>query len=249
MPALVMRVRPLRRRWFLAAVAIAAPAAAAAAAAQETYVEARTHTDEVSVMGRTVPARDGTTRTWIGEDRIAVQDEAAGNTVILRADLGRIYVVMPEARTYYESPIPFQFPPEMQQMMQVLNPQVTVTPTDETRVVNEWTARLTKVHVTMMGQDVAMDMWMSPDVGVPTERVRALTQAMFSANPAFSELGAKMASIEGYPVRVESRVTVMGSSFGSWQEVQTVETREAPPGTFEVPAGYEKTDRLPTAGG
>lgn len=239
------RARALRRA---SLVVVAAAVLPAAAAAQETYVESRTHTDQVSVMGRTVPARDGTTRTWIGEDRIAVQDEAAGNTVILRADLGRIYVVLPEQRSYYESAIPFQFPPEMQQMMQVLNPQASVTPTDSTRVVNGWSARLTKVNVTMMGQDVAMDMWMSPDVGVSTDQVRRLTQAMFSANPAFAELGAKMASIEGYPVRVDSRVTIMGSSFGSWQEVQKVERRAAPPGTFDVPAGFTKTDRLPTAG-
>lgn len=236
-----------RRRIPLLALALAAAAfLPAAVPAQETYVEARTHTDEVSVMGRTVPARDGTTRTWIGEDRIAVQDEAAGNTVIFRADLGRMYVIFPEERSYYESTIPFQFPPEMQQMMQVLNPQVTVTPTADTRVVNGWSATLTKVGIKMMGQDVAMDMWMSPEVDVSADQVRKLTQAMFSANPAFAELGSKMAALEGYPVRVESRVSVMGSSFGSWQEVQKVERRAAPEGTFEVPAGYKKTDRIPT---
>jgi hypothetical protein len=30
--------------------------------------------------------------------------------------------------------------------------------------------------------------------------------------------------------------------------VQKVERRAAPPGTFDVPAGFTKTDRLPTAG-
>jgi hypothetical protein len=227
-------------RW-LAAALLAVPGVAFG---QDVYIEAKSHTDAVEMMGHSVPAQDGVSRTWIGDDRIAIHDESAGSSVIFRGDLNKMYVLFPKDRTYYESDLPFRFPPEVAQMMAVMKPEVAVTPTGESRVVNGFNTTLTKVNIKMMGQDIAMDYWVSKEVGVSTEQLRRFTQAMFAGNPMLGELGERMAAIDGYPVRVESRVSVMGSTFGSWQEVQKVEKKSAPPGTYEVPEGYTRTDRF-----
>lgn len=217
----------------------------ALASSQDVYIESRTHTDPVKMMGHSMPAQDGVNRTWIGDGKIAMLDDAAGRSIIVRSDQGKIFVVDSKAKTYYESKLPFELPPEVTRMMAAMKPEVTVTPTSQTRVVNGFNATLTKVTIKMAGQDVAMDYWVSKDVGVPREQIQRVTQAMFAANPMLSELGQKMSSIEGYPVRVDTRVTAMGSTFGSWQEVTKIEKKAAPPGIYEIPQGFTKTDALP----
>ena len=215
-----------------------------AARAQDTYIEAKTHTDAVQMMGQSVPAQDGVNRTWIGDKKIAVWDEAAGTAVILRPDLGKMYVLYPKEKKYLESAIPFQLPPEMQQAMAAMKPEVTVTPTTESKVINGFPTKLTRVKIRMMGQEIDMEYWVSTELGVSSEQVREVTQAMFAGNPMLAEMGKKMSAIEGYPVRIDTRVQAMGSTFASWQEVQKVEKRAAPPGTYDVPEGYTKTETL-----
>jgi len=239
--------RPLRpARALVAAALLALPSLAAA---QDVYIESTTHTDAVKMMGREVPAQDGINRTWIGDDRLAVEDAAAGSLIIFRADRGRIYLVNTHDRTYYESPVPFQFPPDVAQTMASMKPEVTVTPTTESRVVNGFKATLTRVTIKVMGQDIQMAYWISKDVPVPQDEVRKLTQAMFAGNPMLGEVAEKMAALDGYPVRVETTVTAMGSTFGSWQEVQKVERKAAPSGTYEVPADFKKTSEPAGASG
>jgi hypothetical protein len=237
----------VRRRsiWLVRVLAAALVAFPALARGQDVYIESKTHTDGVKMMGHEVPPRDGVNRTWIGDGRIAIADDAAGSEVILRTDQNKMYILNPQERTYYESTLPLQVPPEMSQMMATMKPEVTVTPTAEAREVSGFHTTLTKVNLKMMGQNIDMNYWVSKDVGVSKDQIQKLTQAMFAGNPMLGELADKMTSIEGYPVRVETTVSAMGSTFGSWQEVQKVEKKAAPPGTFDVPAGYKKTDKFP----
>jgi hypothetical protein len=227
-------------RWLVAGL-ISLPTLAGA---QDVYIEAKAHTDAVQMMGQSVPAQDGINRTWIGEGKIAILDETAGHSVILRADQGKMYVLFPKDKTFYESKLPFEFPAEISQMMDAMDPQVSVMPTTQSKVVNGFETTLTQVQIKMMGQDIAMDFWVSKDLGISLDQVRSVSEAMFAGNPMFKDLGEKMAAIEGYPVRIDTRVSVMGSTFGGWQEVQKVEKKAAPAGTYEVPEGYTKTEKF-----
>jgi hypothetical protein len=224
----------------LAVVLLLAPAGALSG--QDVYIEARSHTDAINVAGRSIPAQDGIQRTWIGENRVAIMDENVGHGVILRADQGKMYLLFPGQKAYYESSLPFQFPEEISEMMSMVKPQITVTPTGRTRIVNGFNTKLTKVNIRMLGQDIAADYWVSKDLGISREKLQKLTQAMFGGNPVLGEMGQKLSSIDGYPVRVDTKVTALGATFGSWQEVRKVEKRAAPVGTYDVPKGYTKTD-------
>ena len=123
-------------RWIAALALTAMPSLAWG---QDVFIEAKTHTDAISMMGHDVPAQDGVNHTWIGDGKVAVMDESAGTSVIFRADLGKMYVLFPKDKTYYESTLPFQFPPEIAQMMAAVKPEVTLTETAETKVVNMMT--------------------------------------------------------------------------------------------------------------
>jgi hypothetical protein len=182
----------LKIRRYLLPVLLAVPALAAA---QDIYIEARTHTDAVKMMGQSVPARDGVTRTWVGENKIAIHDETGGNVIVFRGDLEKMYILFPRSKTFYESPIPFQYPPQVAKMLTAMKPEVSVTPTTQSKVVNGFNTTLTKVNIKMMGQDVSMDYWLSKDVGVPREQIRRLTEAMAAGNPMLAELGRKMSEI------------------------------------------------------
>jgi len=61
------------------------------------------------------------------------------------------------------------------------------------------------------------------------------------------ELGMNMSwmkemvdKLHGFPVRSDSTMTMMGSTFKSWQELESVDQQSPPAGHYEAPAGYKE---------
>jgi len=226
----VLRVLPL------AASLVLVPAAYG----QDVYVEAISHTDESEMMGQKTPAKDGLVKTWIGEKRIATWNEAENTGVIVRGDINKMFILFPKNKTYYESPLPFKFPPEIEKMQEMMKVEATVTPTGEKKVIAGFNTERVEVTISMMGQDMKMNYWISKEVPVSTDQLAAVIEAMFSRNPMFGDLLDKFRHLEGYPVRVEFQFLGMNS----YQEVTKVEQKPAPAGTYEVPEGFTKTEEF-----
>jgi hypothetical protein len=53
--------------------------------------------------------------------------------------------------------------------------------------------------------------------------------------------------LEGFPVRSESTTTMMGKSFKSWQELESVDEKSAPAGFYAPPVGYKEVKFDPMA--
>lgn len=238
------------RRALLALLVLALPLAAGA----DTLYTMKSHTDAFKVGGESQPAKDATVKVWAAGDRLR-RDEG-DQTMIFRLDKNRLYVVDHEDKTYSEISLPIDLRKMMpkgseamaDQIAAAMQVTVQVAPRDETKKVNQWNARRYDLTVqSAMGMKIATTMWVSKDVEgfAPFNKMAG---AMASLQPGSGEWVKQLEKIDGFPVLTESRVDALGAQFGTREELVSVETKAAPSGAYDPPAGYKAQPYNPIAG-
>lgn len=222
---------------FVLAALLAAPALA------DAVISMKSHTD--AVMGQ--PASDETTTMWVGKDRMA---RVGGDTsFIIRADQKKLYIIDTAGKTYSELDLPIDlakyFPPEMQAqigaMMQQMKMTVKLTPTAETRKIGDWNTKLYKAEIAnAMGMKMDIDMWVTKDIAIDMAAYKDLAGNLQGLQLGFEDVAKEMAKIDGISVLTENTMSIMGNTVKSREEVVSAETKAAPAGTYEVPAGLTK---------
>ncbi len=235
------------------ALLVTLPGLASPAGADSLFV-AKSHTDAFEVAGQKQPAKDSQVRTWISGDRLRRDD--GDQSVIFRPDLKLLYLVDHESKTYSELALPIDLrkmmPPGSEamadQIAEGMKLTVQVTAKDETRKVNQWNTKRYDVAVqSAMGMKIATTLWVSKEVDGYASMNR-LAAAMASLQPGSAAWVRELEAIDGYPVLQESSVDALGAKFGTREELVSVETKDAPAGTFEPPAGYTAQPYNPIAG-
>jgi hypothetical protein len=193
-------------------------------------------------------------KIWVAGDKLRRDEE--DQSMILRLDKNRLYVLDHEDKTYSELALPIDLrkmmPPGSEAMAdQVANGMkltVQVTPRDEARKVNQWNAKRYDVAIqSAMGMKIATTMWVSKEVeGFPP--LNRLAATLAALQPGAAAWARELEKIDGYPVLQESTVDALGAKFGTREELQAVETKAAPAGAFEPPAGYKARPYNPIAG-
>ena len=121
----------------------------------------------------------------------------------------------------------------------------SITDTGETQTINNWKCKeyLVEISVSMMGMPmpIKMDIWTSKDLGVDLKEFQELYTKTLAANPFLQDFIQDFGKMEGYPVLTEFSMDMMGAQQKSREEVISVEKKEPPAGTYELPEGYTKT--------
>lgn len=221
-------------------------------AAADTVLKMKSHTDAFQVMGQNQPARDAEITYWIGDDR-ALRDDGETAT-LLRADQDTLYVLNHAEETYsvLELPVdlaslfPEQSRQQMEQMLQAMEMTASVEPTDERQEVNGFPARRYDVVLqNQMGMKVESTVWATEDLDVDLESFHRMSRAMASLQPGGAAVAEELLQVAGIPVLMETRIEGMGGSTTSREELVSAETKDAPPGTYDVPEGYEEQEFNP----
>jgi hypothetical protein len=216
----------------------------AGAAMADTKIVKMEHTDGFSAMGRTVPPVDQERVTWIGTDRM--RTDSGGASTIIRLDQKKLYLLNHGEKTYNIMELPIdlaQFmPPGMaDQMLPMMTFEVTVTPTDETKMVGEWKARRFDVAMTSKMATISMTMWATQDVEFDEKAYYAMYEHLNSIRPGLAKMAEEMSKLEGLVIEEEgvTTMTIMGNSTIKKSEKATsIENLDPPKGTYEPPADY-----------
>jgi uncharacterized protein DUF4412 len=218
----------------------------AAVAGADTLLVAKSHTDPFSMMGRNQPAKDLQIETWVGADGVARSD--GETTIIVRTAEKKMYVVNHGAKSYsvidlpvdFKKLLPAEMAPMAEQMMGMMKMNATVTPTDERRQINGWNARKYLIAVTSaMGMNMNIESWTTKDLDVDVAALHELRASASSLQPG-GDWARMLSEVEGYPVLQESTMTMRGMSVKSREELVSAETKAAPAGVYEPPAGYQQ---------
>jgi hypothetical protein len=229
-------------------LALAAPVAA------DTLLTLKNHVDAVQVAGESQPAKDTQVRIWVANDRLR-RDEGE-TSAILRLDRNKLYVIRHADKTWSELDLPVDFarlmPKGSEQVGAVWAQQMKLTvelqPTGETRTVGTWNARKVKMDITnATGMKIASTLWVSKDVQ-GWSALNRLAATLAALQPGSASWVSALEQMDGFPVLREDRVEAMGARFGTREELVSVETRDANPGAYEPPAGYQQEPFNPLEG-
>ena len=238
------------RRILLSLLILALPLAAGA----DTLYTMKSHTDAIKMGSQSQPAKDGTVKVWAAGDRLRRDD--GNQTMIFRLDQTRLYMVDHEDKTYSEVPLPIDLRKMMPKGSEAMADQIAagmkvtvqVAPRDETKKINQWNARRYDMTVqSAMGMKIATTMWVSKDIE-GFARFNKMSGAMASLQPGSGEWVKQLEKIDGFPVLTESQVDALGAKFGTREELVSVETKAAPAGIYDPPAGYKAQQYNPIAG-
>ena len=199
-----------------------------------------THQDGFTIMGQTQPPEDREQTTWIGGDRMHM-DQGARATIV-RLDTMKLYVIDHTAQTYHVLDLPIDLstlvPPEMQPMLAMMQFEVTVTPTDEHKKIGEWNT--SRFDMTMSSKMFTMKstLWVAKVDGYDPELYFSMYSHLNSLQPGMADAVNQMRKIEGLVVEQTSVMTMMGNDVGTSEKTISIDTVDAPPGTYDPPAGY-----------
>lgn len=239
------------RRTVLCALLLTLTAAFAGA---DTVYMIKSHTDAFKMGGQSQPAKDVMVKVWAAGDRLR-RDEGS-QSMIFRLDENRLYVVDHEDKTYSEVPLPIDLRKMMPKGSEAMADQIAagmkltvqVTPRDEMKKISQWNTRRYDVTVqSAMGMKIATTLWVSKEIEGFTG-FNKMAGTMASLQPGSGEWVKQLEKIDGFPVLSESRVDALGAQFGTREELVSAETRPAPAGTFDPPAGYKAQPYNPIAG-
>jgi hypothetical protein len=214
-------------------------------AAADTKIVQNTHQDGFSMMGRNQPAKDEQQVTWIGDDRMRV-DQGESSSMIVRLDLGKMLFVNHDEKTTNTVDLPLDItqylPPQMgEQMLQMMRFEVTVTPSEETKTIGEW--RTQRYDLVMKSAMVTVEStyWVSSGVDIDFALYNKLYKEILAAQPGLDSLGDELKKLEGFPIAQEGvmKMSMMGdTAVGMSTTTVSIEKTSAPDGTYEPPAGY-----------
>ena len=218
-----------------------------AQAKADFHIKKIKHTDAVTIMGQTQPAKDEEGATWMAEDKMR-EDEGKSRTTIIRFDLKKIFVIDHDKKEISEIDLPIDLekalPSEAKQMMQMMQVTPKVTATDETQKIKDWNCKkyLVEVAISMMGMNMPMkmEMWVTKDLGVDLKLYEKFYSELLSLQPMFKGFTEEFKKIEGYPVLTSFSMSMMGTETKYREEVVSAEKKDAPPGTYDQPQGYTK---------
>jgi hypothetical protein len=209
-------------------------------AAADIKVVKMTHQDGFTIMGQTQPPEDREQTSWIGNDRMYM--DQGGTTTIVRLDLMKLYVIDHDTQSYHVLDLPIDLsklvPPEMQPMLAMMQFEVTVTPSDEHKQVGEWNAR--RYDMTMTSQMFSMKstMWVTKVAGYDPKAFNDMYVHLNSLQPGMADAVKEMTKIEGLVVEQKGVMTMMGNEVGTSEKTVSIEDMPAPAGTYDPPADY-----------
>lgn len=223
---------------------------AASLLAADVYIQQKSHTDAISIMGQTQPEIDETYHLWLSENKVAMHREEM--SIIMNMDKNTISMANHKAKTYVEMTLPLDmskyFPDQMAaQMNQMLGGiSVSVIPTGETQQVNKWKCDGYDVVMDMMMMKMNMKVWASTEVPFDWKKfVEKIYPQMAQVMMRIGEDAVKeFMKIKGLQIKTEVAMSIMGADVKSSTEVVEIVEKDAPEGTYAVPEGYKKQDKF-----
>lgn len=219
----------------------------------DVLIKKTRHTDAATIMGQSQPAKDEQGLTWIAKDKM--RNDMGEESIIIRFDINKIYAIDNSEKTYSEIDLPIDMEktlsPEAKTMMQMMTVTATLTETKETQQIRGWNCKkyLVNISASMMGMNmpITIEMWNTKDIELDYNLYNKFFSQVMLLNPMFKDAMAELEKMEGITVLQKFSMTMMGAEQKFQEEVISVEKKDAPAGTYELPQGYTKKAYNPYA--
>jgi hypothetical protein len=216
----------------------------------DVYIKTKTHTDAFEMMGQKQPAKDQVMEQWLGDNKFVQIMES--QTMVLDLNQDVVYVIYPGSKSYVEAKLPLDMsklvPEQMAQMMNMMKMTVTVNPTGDSKKIGDWNCKGYDVTMSMSMMTMKMKSWVTQEVPFDW---KAFSEKMF---PQVMKLSGSMGldenaikefkKLDGFQVASEMTMNMMGQDIKTSSQVLEISKKSAPAGTYSVPQGYTKQEKL-----
>lgn len=196
--------------------------------------------EEVTVEGNGTQTK-GNVILWVGQQKFARIDQLNKVTTIIRHDLNKMYMLFPNRKEAVEIELPFTLPEYLEPLFSEvkMNWDINRQP-DNKKTIGKW-KDCSRVLIRGRGiLNIDMELWVSRDTGVDTRAFHSMVSESLQASPLYREMGEKLYSLSPYfSIRTTSTVEQMGISYKTTAEVKKIEIKDAPPGVYDIPEGYQ----------
>jgi hypothetical protein len=221
-----------------------------------------THTDAFEIMWETQPAEDDTSSIWLTEGK-SCMNAGDGKSFIYDAGNEMFYLIDHGSKTYAEMSADFS---EMldealgeagdeeeavdREMMEAMARQmmgsmkITVTPSGEGKQIRGWNATKYVMNMTMPMGATATEMWVTEDIKIDYDNFKQVANGGMATMPGYDQVLAEMQKIKGIPVYSVTETKIMGAAVKTITEIIEFGEKDAPAGTFDIPAAYKKVDAM-----
>ena len=208
----------------------------------------KTHRDGFQIMGQDNPAQDAEEVTWIGDDRLRI--DQGDSSSIVRLDTKQLILVNHVDETYNVIDLPLDlsaFLPEQMaaQMKAMMTFDIEVTPADERKKVGKWNARRYDLKMVSKMVTVESALWATTEIDVDLTAYHKMYQQIIGLQPGMEGMADEMLKVKGFVVAMDGAMIMNmmgGSKVATTEETVSAEQLDAPAGTYDSPAGYSKQD-------
>lgn len=167
-----------------------------------------------------------TVQFWTGDDRIARIDD--NGKMIADLSSGMLYLVNDQAKTCHAMSTrdPDRDPAVLKEAVE----EVEFRSTGGSEQIGDWQAEVHELTTGSGDDELELFVWISDEIPVDAVQ-RAYMESVATPETAWM---LAIYDLGGFPVRQE----VQMGSMQMWVELQSIEEKPAPAGTYAIPAGY-----------
>jgi len=216
----------------------------------DVYLKTITKVDPIDAFGQKIPAREIISEQWIGDDFYYLFS-GEGLSYLYDLKNNTIYLLSHRTKSYLEIKPPVDFatllPPELAPMAQALaNMTISVTPTGQSKMINNINCQGYRLEMTMMMYPIEMSIWASEELPVNLKNflARVWPEIIKLELKAPGQAISEISKIKGLWIYYETKAQMMGMEVVSRTEVAELSKKTPPRGIYVLPQGYRKKDRL-----
>jgi len=240
-------------------------AALLAPARADVFLKYRKIVEGYEVKGRPVAPETTYTTLWLGPDRIRCDDgrvtltDFAARAVCALHPGDYTYTRMPldscaahmrrALRDMGDSPEARAARAVTEAMLQHGLVQAKVRQTRETRGISGLSCRRYVVTRSSPDGSWSGDTWVTQDIPADPGRLQMVRNSSHAGVPGFVDAVREMARLGGVPVLEITSARVSGRSMVSTEQLVEHGEKPAPPGVYDIPAGYSEKPWRPALGG
>lgn len=213
-------------------------------ASADLKVVKKTHRDGFQIMGQNNPPKDAEEVTWIGDDRLRI--DQGDTSSIVRLDTKKLILINHVDESYNVIDLPLDlstFLPEQMaaQMKAMMTFDIEVTPTDERKKVGDWNTRRFDLKMVSKMMTLESTLWATTEIEVNLSAYHKMYQQIIGLQPGMEGMAEEMLKVEGLVVAMDGVMTMTmmgGSKVATTEEAVSIEKLDAPASTYDPPTGY-----------
>ncbi len=233
---------------------ILAVVCAATTVSADVYVKIENHTGEYYRGGMIVPAEDDSSEMWIAGKKLAFITDTLKLVIDLEKNLFTMVTLSDNGYFQGELPLDFgKFLPEQEAgQVAMYKYQGSVKKLDQKKKVGQWNCQGYEIlnWVPYQGGKVNerdMVAWVTTEVPCDLKTLNEMTRHLLTLSNFTDELITDLMTIEGLRIAADSVSYNEGIAITTTERVVVLEEKDAPAGTYGVPAGGVKKEALALA--